>query len=515
MAESQNTEWKESWRDDYLKWVCGFANAQGGRIYIGVDDNGTAVGVKNWKDLLDNLPNKIQNTMGIMSDVNHIIMDEKDCVEIAVRPSAYPVNYKGAYYYRSGSTTQQLVGVALNEFLISKTGLRWEDVTVPGVTVDDLDKESFDIFRREALRSERMTKSDLQISNAKLLEKLELVTERGLKRAAIMLFHREPEKWVPGCYTKIGKFVGSDLRYQDEVHGSLFIQADRVVELIYLKYLIAPVTYENLTRVETYPYAKDAVREGVYNALIHSCWSRGIPIQIRINVDTMFISNECEFPTDWTPETLMHSHKSRAYNPCIAKAFFRAGYVEAWGRGIEKICDECEAYGADKPEYIVHSVDIMLILHALKDNGQVGNADQIDQTTDRTGQKLDQLDQNTTQATTQAHKNTTQARKNTTQTTTQAHQNTTQADENTIQTTTKNESIEERGDFGDKLVNFTDTERDFLHALYDYPGYSQRELAIVLGWGQNKVKYYAKKLKKANVICHIGSSQKGYWKIQL
>lgn len=38
MAESQNIEWKESWRDEYLKWICGFANAQGGKIYIGTRD---------------------------------------------------------------------------------------------------------------------------------------------------------------------------------------------------------------------------------------------------------------------------------------------------------------------------------------------------------------------------------------------------------------------------------------------------------------------------------------------
>ncbi len=38
MTESQNIEYKESWRDEYLKWVCGFANAQGGTIYIGIND---------------------------------------------------------------------------------------------------------------------------------------------------------------------------------------------------------------------------------------------------------------------------------------------------------------------------------------------------------------------------------------------------------------------------------------------------------------------------------------------
>lgn len=45
VSESQNVEWKESWRDEYLKWICGFANAQGGKIYIGTNDDGTVIGV--------------------------------------------------------------------------------------------------------------------------------------------------------------------------------------------------------------------------------------------------------------------------------------------------------------------------------------------------------------------------------------------------------------------------------------------------------------------------------------
>lgn len=204
------------------------------------------------------------------------------------------------------------------------------------------------------------------MSNEELLDSLGLVTENGLKRAAILLFHRNPEKWVIGCYTKIGKFgVGSDLQYQDEVHGSLFLQADRVVELIYLKYLKAPITYDNMTRIETYPFPKDAVREALYNALIHSCWSSGVPVQIRIEDDAMYISNDCVFPSGWTTETLMQRHRSRPYNPSLANAFFRAGYVESWGRGIQKICESCEAHGTAQPEYIVHAEDIMLKLTAL------------------------------------------------------------------------------------------------------------------------------------------------------
>lgn len=366
MAESQNIEWKESWRDDYLKWICGFANAQGGKIYIGVDDTGKVVGVQNGKRLLEEIPNKIQTTLGFIADVNLLSKKGLDYIEIIVSPSSYPVSYKGEYHFRSGSTKQLLRGVALTEFLSSKTGIRWEDSVIEGVTAEDLDKESFDIFRREAIRSKRMAKDDLNMSNAELLDSLDLLKDGKLTRAAVLLFHRTPQKWMFGTYTKIAKFgKGSDLQYQDEVIGSLFMQAERVIELIYLKYLKAPVTYDNLTRVETYPFPKDAVREALYNALVHSRWSAGILIQVRIEDDAMYISNECVFPSDWTMESLLKRHQSRPYNPKIARAFFRAGYIESWGRGIQKIFEVCSEYGTLQPEYVVHSEDIMIKLAAV------------------------------------------------------------------------------------------------------------------------------------------------------
>ena len=74
LIENQNIEYKESWRDEYLKWVCGFANAQGGTIYIGVDDNGNIVGVKDAKKLMEDIPNKIQSGVGIVSEVNQNIV---------------------------------------------------------------------------------------------------------------------------------------------------------------------------------------------------------------------------------------------------------------------------------------------------------------------------------------------------------------------------------------------------------------------------------------------------------
>ncbi|MHC4874369.1 MAG: AlbA family DNA-binding domain-containing protein [Planctomycetota bacterium] len=68
--ESQNIEWKESWRDEYLKWICGFANAQGGKLVIGKNDNGKVLGIPDAKQLLEEIPNKVRHTLGIIVDIN-------------------------------------------------------------------------------------------------------------------------------------------------------------------------------------------------------------------------------------------------------------------------------------------------------------------------------------------------------------------------------------------------------------------------------------------------------------
>ena len=79
--EHQSIEWKESWQDEYLKWICGYANAYGGTIYIGTDDDGNVVGIDNARDLLERIPNKITDTMGIIADVN-LLYPLKNILEI-------------------------------------------------------------------------------------------------------------------------------------------------------------------------------------------------------------------------------------------------------------------------------------------------------------------------------------------------------------------------------------------------------------------------------------------------
>lgn len=331
--------------------------------------------MNNSKKLQEDIPNQVRDVLGILVDVLLHSHEGKDYLELRVPQCSYPISFHGEYYYRSGATNQQLRGAALTAFLLEKTGTHWDDIPVDGVSPDDLDYESFAIFRREAVRNGRMTREDIETNNGDLLDRLKLTTGNKLKRAAILLFHRDSERWFAGAYIKIGRFgKGSELRYQDEIHGSLFLQADKVIDLIYTKYLIADISYDKDTRIETYPFPREAVREALYNSIMHCAYGELVPIQVRIEDSAMYISNDIAFNHEWTPETLMRRHRSKPYNPNIANAFFRAGYVEAWGRGIEKMCEACADYGCKTPEYTLVPGGIMLTLYA-RETGQKNRAD--------------------------------------------------------------------------------------------------------------------------------------------
>ena len=70
LNESQNTEFKKLYKDEYIKWISAFGNSDGGKLYIGVDDDGNVIGINNAKKLLEDIPNKVRDILGIMVDVN-------------------------------------------------------------------------------------------------------------------------------------------------------------------------------------------------------------------------------------------------------------------------------------------------------------------------------------------------------------------------------------------------------------------------------------------------------------
>ena len=94
----------------------------------------------------------------------------------------------------------------------------------------------------------------------------------------------------------------------------------------------------------------DALREAILNALIHRDYGDSAPIQIRVYENRLRIWNPAELPEGWTKVKLLGEHPSRPFNPSVANVFFRAGEIEAWGHGIQRIFNACRKAGTPKPK---------------------------------------------------------------------------------------------------------------------------------------------------------------------
>jgi len=337
--ESQEVEYKSSWREEYLKWICGFANASGGKMIIGVDDSGKYNGVKNFKELMETLPNKIRDTMGIQAQVNLIGENGLFCIEIEVLSYDTPISYKGKYYRRSGSTLQELNGPSLYEFLLKKTGKTWDNIPEPNATFDDIDSLSVQIFLSDVRKTGRIEIED-NISVDLLLEKLHLIENGVLKRAALVLFAKNPARFFPNTAVKIGRFGVSDadLLYHQVIDGNLIYFKDQIIDILNSKFFIHPIEFAGIQRIEKTEYPIAAVREMVLNALIHRNYM-GAPTQIRLYNHSFSIWNDGLLPDGITVEDLRTTHRSKPRNPVIADICFKAGYIDSWGRGTLKIIE--------------------------------------------------------------------------------------------------------------------------------------------------------------------------------
>lgn len=320
--------------------------------------------------------------MSIIVDVNLLTEGEKEYIEIVVPPYPVAISCKGVYYYRSGSTMQTLSGPELESFILRKRGASWDSMPLPGFTVNDIDDELVQKFKSLAVKKGRVDRSVLDESKESLMEKLRLTNAGYYTNAAMLLFSKNPDKWHLGAYTKIGFFESdADLRYQDEIHGSILEQVDKVMEVLHLKYMKAKISYEGIQRIERYFVTDEALRKALLNTLCHKQYESCIPIQISVYEDCLYIANCGKLPENWTVDNLMSKHASRPYNPSIANVFYLAGLIESWGRGIEKICQSCIEDSSPLPEYTINSGDIMIKFTALEDR-------LIRSTTQKVGEKV-------------------------------------------------------------------------------------------------------------------------------
>jgi len=345
--ESQTVEYKQSWRNDCLKAVSAFANSDGGVLYIGLDDQGNLVGLKSVKKLFEDIPNTIRNKLGIIPSVE---LDKKDVIKVTVVPYSVPISYNGKYYLRSGSTVQELQGKDLADFLMKKSGSTWDDIVEERSGFNEIDNDFIEKFKKYAV--DRIPSIIKETDNTILLQKLNLIDNGVLKRASVLLFGNDPQKFYRQSVVRIGKFVSdTEIQTTDIVKGNLFAQLESTLEILRTKYLLSKIRYEGIHRRDILEYPYEALREAIINALIHRDYSGTSQIQIRVYPDKLMIMNEGKLPPEVPVEKLKTNHLSIPRNTLLAEIFYYAGFIESWGHGTIKIVDNCIAQGLPEPDF--------------------------------------------------------------------------------------------------------------------------------------------------------------------
>lgn len=348
--ETQNIEFKSNWRDEYLKVICAFANASGGKLVIGVDDDGSSIGVKDSKRLLENIPNKIRNKLGIISSVEVEQKGGKDIIVISINSASAPISCDGKYYLRSGSTDLELAGNELTNFLMRKVGKTWDEFIEERASLGDINPETIESFKK--LAEDRISSIVKEKDHKVILERINLLDGSKPKRAAILLFGKNTQKFYPSAYLKIGKFLTeADLQMNDVVEGNLFEQLESALEILRTKYLKSEIRFEGIHRREILEYPYEALREAIINALIHRDYLGTSTIQIRVYNDRLVIMNEGKFPPEVPVEKLKTEHISKPKNVLLAGVFYKAGFIESWGRGTIKIVEKCLEQGLPEPDF--------------------------------------------------------------------------------------------------------------------------------------------------------------------
>lgn len=354
MIEKQQIEYKSIWKKDILEEICGAANAKGGIFLIGKDNNGKTIGLteKEADELLTKIPNQIVQTMHFFDvTVDAIEDDDGLYIEIDVQKSSQPVFYQGKMYKRIGSSNFLVEGRDQQSAFIEMRNQSWDSTLVEGLSVTDLDEDSFCIFKEEAMRSGMLKGKNLD-NPRKILEELELIKDEKLTTAAVLLFHKQPSKIISGAKVEIGKMRNDgDVVNKEEINGSLMTLSRSILDILQVKYLSSLISYDGAKRIETSPYPFSALREAVFNSLMHNDWSTGQSIIIKVYDHKLVISNRSIIDKDWTVE----KHSSRHINPLISSVFSKAGFVEKFGTGISKILEACKTEGNPEPFFYTAS----------------------------------------------------------------------------------------------------------------------------------------------------------------
>ena len=362
-GESKNIEYKVTLPDKsekYMKTIVAFANTQGGKLVVGVDDKThEIVGVEN--DILFQLMDGIANAVSdscmpqIIPDIEPQTVDEKTVIIVSVEAGKnrpYYLKSKGkenGTYIRVAGTSRQAFPEKIRELEMEGARISWDELTCVGypVSKEATEKLCSDIesFREKAGMTERSVKKE-QLINWKILKQSE---GQLLATNAYALLTSD---YFPFSKTQCAVFKGIDRAIfldKREFTGPIYTQIEEAVDFV-LRNIRLGATIEGLVRKEKYELPPEAIREMIINAHCHRNLLDESCIQVAVYDDRLEVTSPGGLYNGLTYEEVMNGH-SKIRNKAIANIFSQMGLVEAWGSGIKRIFNAAKEYDLPEPKF--------------------------------------------------------------------------------------------------------------------------------------------------------------------
>jgi ATP-dependent DNA helicase RecG len=339
------------------KEIVAFANGAGGEIYLGVEKDGTVVGITVTPELLDRIQS-ICNTIEppITPRLETRTMKGQEVLVIAVAEGdRKPYLVDGRCYVRAGSTTRPATRDEIFRLGYQYRLLRYDEQPAPGATYDDIDPTQVDRYLQRRVEVRGMA-GPVPSDRRQLLRNLDALTKVGEEliptRGGLLVFGREPQKFLPHSEIRLARFKGVEMgNFVDraDLRGTLPEMIDEAEKFVRRNIRLIGVR-EGFQRVDRLEYPLVAVREAITNAVAHRDYAiEDSTIRVAIFDDRIEVYSPGGLPPGVTVDNIEGNHVLR--NRVIANLLYDMGYIEKWGSGVIAMKRAMRAWGLPDPKF--------------------------------------------------------------------------------------------------------------------------------------------------------------------
>jgi ATP-dependent DNA helicase RecG len=372
-TESETLELKSSLaeRQEILETISAFSNTKGGTIYIGIAPQGKIIGADVGYQTIENLANQIKlNTdPRVFPNIEIQQINNKDVIVIKVAEyPTKPVWVKDKVFLRVGRSNQRATAEKIRDFILNSKVFKWDNQVIPKSKLSEIDGDGVKVFLQK-VEEARNTTFDNPLGTTDVLEKLNLIKDGNLTNAAILLFGKNSQKRFIQSEIKCARFNGNepvDFADMQVINGTLIDQVPAVLNFIRRHINVRVEITGEPERKEIWEYPKEALREGIINAICHRNYEDTGNVQVRIFDNRLEIWNPGSLPGNLTVELLRGDHQSRPRNELIARCFYLIKYIEQWGTGTNRMLKLCHEARLPALEF-VNFVDGFVVIFSRKE----------------------------------------------------------------------------------------------------------------------------------------------------